>query len=85
MPTAAFGDIIRFHRKRSGLSQRELADLAEVGPSSVYELERGKRTVRYETLLKVCTILNISIEFASPLMSEYHSSRNSLNNATPAS
>ncbi|MFC1499982.1 helix-turn-helix domain-containing protein [Candidatus Zixiibacteriota bacterium] len=74
MPSAAFGDIIRFHRKKSGLSQRELADLAEVGSSSVYELERSKMTVRFETLLKVCAILNISIEFASPLMSEFHSS-----------
>ncbi|MFC1628688.1 helix-turn-helix domain-containing protein [Gemmatimonadota bacterium] len=68
--------MIRFHRKKSGLSQRELADLADVGPSSVYELERSKMTVQFDTLLKVCSILNITIEFSSPLMDEYHTSGN---------
>ena len=84
MRTATFGDIIRFHRKKSGLSQRELADLADVGPSSIYELERGKMTVQYETLLKVCSILNISIEFASPLMNEYRSSGNPMQSSSPS-
>jgi y4mF family transcriptional regulator len=63
---APFAIIVRQHRKRSGLSQRELAELAGVGMSSVYEIERGKATVRYETLLKVCSVLNISITFTGP-------------------
>ena len=62
---APFGEIVRWHRRESGLNQQELADIAGVGTSSVYEIERGKMTVRYETLLKVCTVLNISIEFNS--------------------
>lgn len=82
MRSTAFGDIIRFHRKKSGLNQRELADLAGVGPSSVYELERGKMTVRFETLWKVCSMLNITIEFKGPFMNEYRSSGNSPNSAS---
>jgi len=39
--------------------------MAGVGASSVYEIERGKMTVQYVTLLKVCMVLNISIEFNS--------------------
>ncbi len=62
---APFGEIIRWHRKESGLNQQDLADMAGVGLSSVYEIERGKMTVQYVTLLKVCAVLSISIEFHS--------------------
>ena len=62
---APFGEIVHWHRKESGLNQQELADMAGVGTSSVYDIERGKMTVRYATLFKVCTVLNISIEFNS--------------------
>ena len=60
-------DIILFHRKHSGLTQQELAELAGVGKNMVYELEGGKQSVRLENVLKVLQVLNIEIDFQSPL------------------
>jgi predicted transcriptional regulator len=45
-----------------------LADLAGVGKTVIYDIEKGKETIRYSTLLKVLRALNISIVFTSPLM-----------------
>jgi transcriptional regulator with XRE-family HTH domain len=44
------GEVIRSHRERSGLSQRALAELAEVGKTSISHIEKGKPTVRLATL-----------------------------------
>jgi len=60
-------DIIFFHRKHSGLTQQELAELAGVGKNMIYELESGKQSVRLENLLKVLQVLNIELDFQSPL------------------
>lgn len=60
--------MIRFHRKKSGMSQEELALLAGLGKTVIFDLEKGKMTVRLETLLKVLHALNIRIDFQSPLM-----------------
>lgn len=60
-------DIILFHRKRSGLTQQELAELAGVGKNMVYALEGGKQSVRLENLIKILQVLNIELDFKSPL------------------
>lgn len=52
----------------SGLSQAELAKLAGVGKTVVFDLEHGKLSIRYDTLTKVLTVLNICIRLESPLM-----------------
>ena len=62
-----FLDIILFHRKRSGLTQLELAELAGVGKNLIYGLENGQEGVRLENLLKVLRVLNIELDFQSPL------------------
>lgn len=54
-------------RKHAGLTQKELADLAGVAKNLVYELEKGKMTIRYSNLLKVLNVLNITINFTLPL------------------
>jgi HTH-type transcriptional regulator/antitoxin HipB len=64
-------NIIVFHRKQSGLTQQQLAELAGVGKNLVYELESGKQTVRLENLLKVLRVLNIKLDFKSPLREIY--------------
>ena len=61
-------DIVLFHRKKSGLSRNQLADLAGVGKTVIYDIEKGKETIRFSTLLKVLKALNIKITFTSPLM-----------------
>ena len=60
--------IVLFHRKKSGLSRNQLADLAGVGKTVIYDIEKGKETIRFSTLQKVLNALNIKITFTSPLM-----------------
>lgn len=64
------GSIIRCHRKKSGLTQKALADLAGVGKTVVFDIEHGKSTVQFESLEKVCKVLNISIRLTSPVMEQ---------------
>lgn len=63
------GKIVRFHRKKANLSQQELARIAGVGKTVIFDLEKGKLSVRFDTILKVIEVLNIKINFSSPLMS----------------
>jgi y4mF family transcriptional regulator len=60
--------IIHYHRKKSGLTQVELAKLAGLGKTSIFDIEHAKTSVQFDTLLKVLNILNIKIDFSSPLM-----------------
>lgn len=68
--------LIKFHRKHSGLSQLELANLAGVGKTVIYDLEKGKPTVQFDTLTKVLNALNIKIVFVSPLMATFEEDAN---------
>jgi len=61
-------EIILFHRKHSGLTRTQLADLAGVGKTVIYDIENGKETIRLATLQKVLQALNIKISYESPLM-----------------
>lgn len=67
----SLASIILFHRKRSGLTQQGLAELAGVGKNLIYELENGKQSVRLENLLKVLRVLNIELDFHSPLRESF--------------
>lgn len=60
--------MIRFHRRKAGLSQVELARIAGLGKTVIFDVEKGKLSVRLDTLLKILKVLNIKIEFQSPLM-----------------
>ncbi len=68
--------IILFHRKQAKLSREELAELAGVGKTVIYDLEKGKKTVRWATIMEVLHALNIDLLFQSPLMDEYEKSSN---------
>ncbi|MEN8154795.1 MAG: helix-turn-helix domain-containing protein [Acidobacteriota bacterium] len=61
-------DIIKFHRKKAGLSQNELAVLSGLGKTVIFDIEKGKETIRFNTLKSVLKVLNIKISFTSPLM-----------------
>ena len=61
-------EIVKFHRLKSGLNQKQLADFAGVGKTAIFDIEKGKETVRLDTLLKVFKVLNIKMELKSPLM-----------------
>jgi len=61
------GTETRFHRKKAGLTQMELAVLAGVGKTVIFDLEKGKPTIRVETLLKILDVLNMKLIWTSPL------------------
>ncbi len=67
-------NVILYHRKQAKLSRNELAELAGVGKTVIYDLEKGKRTVKWSTILTILQALNIDIKFQSPLMEEYEKS-----------
>ena len=61
------GAFIKEHRKKAGLTQLELANLAGVGKTTVFDIEKNKETVRWNNLMAVLQVLNIKVEFKSPL------------------
>ena len=70
--THKISEIILFHRKQSGLTRNQLADLAGVGKTVIYDIEKGKETIRFATLQKVLKALNVKISYESPLMEVFN-------------
>lgn len=62
--------IIRKHRKAAGLSQLQLAEMAGVGKTVVFDIEKGKETIQLNTLRKILTVLNIKVQLDSPYMNQ---------------
>ncbi len=62
--------LIRKHRKAAGVSQLQLAEMAGVGKTAVFDLEKGKATIQLDTLRKVLTVLNIKVQLISPFMNQ---------------
>lgn len=55
------GRRIRTYRERAGLTIAQLAALADVAPTTLAELERGKGNPRYETLCNLAAGLGMPI------------------------
>ena len=66
----SMGDVVRSHRRAAGLTQQQLAELAGVGRSSVYEIEHGSDSVQLSTLLPVLKVLSITLRIEAPLLEE---------------
>ena len=47
------GFMVKNHRKKAGLTQIELANLAGIGKTTVFDIERNKETVRWSNILAV--------------------------------
>ncbi|MFC1572057.1 helix-turn-helix domain-containing protein [Candidatus Eisenbacteria bacterium] len=63
----SLGALVRDCRKKGGITQIELARLAGVGKTSVYDIEKDKTTVQLETLLRVLVVVNIRLELHGPM------------------
>lgn len=61
-------ELVAGHRKKSGLSQEQLAKLAGVGKTAVFDVEHGKMTIQMDTLLRILDALNIEVQLSSPLL-----------------
>jgi HTH-type transcriptional regulator/antitoxin HipB len=60
--------IVREHRRLSGLSQSQLAKIAGVGKTVIFDIEHGKESVQFDTLKKVLDALNIKFILQSPVL-----------------
>ena len=58
--------MIRVYRKRSGITQHQLAVFAGVGKTVIFDIEHEKSTVQLDTLLKILEVLNIKLELCPP-------------------
>jgi len=63
--------MIKEHRKLAGLTQAELGHIVGLGKTTIFDIEKGKETVRFANLLKVLDSLNISIELSSRYKEEH--------------
>ena len=69
--------IIRKHRKAAGLSQLQLAEMAGVGKTVVFDVEKGKETIQLNTLRQILKVLNIKVQLDSPYMNQILNNENS--------
>lgn len=58
----ALGSAVRAQRKALDVTQRQLAELADVGVAFIYDLEHGKPTVRLDKVLDVFGALGLEFE-----------------------
>ena len=74
--TQELAQIIRIHRKAAKLSRVQLAELAGVGKTVIFDVEMGKESVQLDTLRKILKVLNIKIILKSPLMENLQNPEN---------
>lgn len=58
----AFGKAVRSYRKRQGVSQVQLAAVANTGVRFISNLENGKPSVYLDKALRVAGLLGINLE-----------------------
>jgi HTH-type transcriptional regulator / antitoxin HipB len=56
-------ELVRRQRAARGLTQAELARLAGVGKTVVFDLEHGKQTMQLDTVTKILDALEIRFSF----------------------
>ena len=74
--TEQFAEVIKFHRKAARLSRIQLAELAGVGKTVIYDIEKGKVSVQLDTVAKILKVLNITLVLKSPLMNNLTKTEN---------
>lgn len=57
------GKRILDRRKQLQLTQEELAEQANITPQTISSAELGKKALRPENIIKICTALNISTDY----------------------
>jgi len=60
-PLLRFGERVAARRRALGLTQREVTDLADVGISSLYDIEHGSDRVTLAVVLRVLDVLGLEL------------------------
>ena len=61
---------IKEFRDQRGLTQKELADLIEMGNTTIANYEKGFRTPKKNTLFKIANALNVTIDDMFPILKQ---------------
>lgn len=61
---------IKEFRGQRGLTQKELADLIEMGNTTIANYEKGFRTPKKNTLFKIANALNVTIDDLFPILKQ---------------
>lgn len=70
----SLGARIKQVRQERNMTQAELGEACSLSTSYIGHIERGSRTLSVETLFKIATVLNVSLDFlVSDSMSNYQS------------
>ncbi len=72
MDMSQLGRVVMYHRKRVKLSRNKLSRLANVSPSVIYDIEKGKRTVQVDSVMRLLNALNMSLDVTGPFVDEYN-------------
>ena len=59
-------EIIKSARKKAGISQIQLAELAGVGKTLIFNIENGRINAQFEKLLKIFHVLNLKLMVETP-------------------
>ena len=58
--TREIGNKLLAIRKRSGMTQMEVAELADLSNRAYADIERGSSNMRVDTIIKICNALHIT-------------------------
>jgi y4mF family transcriptional regulator len=61
-PLAPLGDLVTARRVQLRLTQRELAELADVGLTTVHSVEHGSDRITLAILLRVLDVLGVTLQ-----------------------
>ncbi|MGR4863189.1 helix-turn-helix domain-containing protein [Caulobacter sp. LARHSG274] len=56
-----FGALVRYHRKRTGLSQAQLAERIDRQPNAVQRLENGETAPTFDTVVRLAQALDVDV------------------------
>ncbi|MBQ2824057.1 MAG: helix-turn-helix transcriptional regulator [Oscillospiraceae bacterium] len=63
MDLIKIGGRIKAYRKTIGISQEKLAEMINVSPHYIYEIERGMKSMSLETLINLSEALQLSADY----------------------
>lgn len=63
MDLTLLGNRIRIAREKKGITQEELADRVNISPSHISVIERGVKTVRIDTVVRIANELDVSADY----------------------
>lgn len=75
------GKRILTRRKQLRLTQEELAELAGITPQTVSSAELGKKALRPENIIRICSALKISTDYLRLFSKKYRSHISSFSSA----